>query len=75
LYPNFSMEIVDRYGNIVYTYKHNGDPYSTPQWWDGYSNGRMNFSSEVLPAGTYFYTIYFNNDDRGPKTGWVYLRK
>ncbi len=75
LYPNFAMEIVNRYGNIVYEYKHNGNPYQTPQWWDGYSTGRWNFSSDQLPAGTYFYTIYFNNDERKPQTGWIYLRK
>ncbi|MGL2994043.1 PKD domain-containing protein [Flavobacterium sp. TSSA_36] len=75
LYPNFSMEIVNRYGNIVYQYKHNGDKFSTPLWWDGYSTGRWNFSKELLPAGTYFYTIYFNNNERKPQTGWVYLKK
>ncbi|UMB53397.1 Ig-like domain-containing protein [Lutibacter sp. A64] len=75
LYPNFSMEIVNRYGNKVYDYKHNGDPYQTPTWWDGYSTGRWNFSSDMLPTGTYFYTIYFNNDERKPQTGWIYLRK
>jgi uncharacterized repeat protein (TIGR01451 family)/gliding motility-associated-like protein len=75
LYPNFSMQIVDRYGNIVYDYKHNGNPYTTPEWWNGYSNGRWNFDSLELPAGTYFYTIYFNNNERKPQTGWIYLRK
>ena len=75
LYPNFSMEIVNRYGNIVYQYKHNGDKFTTPKWWDGYSNGRWNLTNDTLPAGTYFYTIYFNNDDRAPQTGWIYLRK
>ena len=75
LYPNFGMEIVDRYGNLVYEYKHNGNPYQTPDWWNGFSGGRMNFSSDALPAGTYFYTIYFNNDERKPQNGWVYLRK
>ena len=75
LYPNFSMEIVNRYGNKVYSYKHNGDAGKTPQWWNGYSDGRWNLSSDSLPVGTYYYTIYFNNDDRKPQTGWVYLRK
>ncbi|WP_175454788.1 T9SS type B sorting domain-containing protein [Lutibacter oricola] len=75
LYPNFSMEIVNRYGNIVYEYKHNGNENTTPTWWDGYSDGRWNLSSDMLPAGTYFYTIYFNNDERKPQTGWIYLRK
>jgi uncharacterized repeat protein (TIGR01451 family)/gliding motility-associated-like protein len=75
LYPNFSMEIVNRYGNIVYNYKHNGDKFKTPLWWDGHSTGRWNFSKEMLPTGTYFYTIYFNNDERKPQTGWIYLKK
>ncbi|WP_298365027.1 gliding motility-associated C-terminal domain-containing protein [uncultured Lutibacter sp.] len=75
LYPNFGMEIINRYGNKVYEYKHSGNPYQTPEWWDGYSTGRWNFSSDMLPAGTYFYTIYFNNDERKPQTGWIYLRK
>ncbi|WP_457618188.1 T9SS type B sorting domain-containing protein, partial [Lutibacter sp.] len=75
LYPNFSMEIVDRYGNKVYEYKHNGNPYQTPEWWKGYSGGRMNFSNDELPAGTYFYTIYFNNNERKPQTAWIYLRR
>ena len=75
LYPNFSMEIVNRYGNKIYSYKHNGNPGETPQWWTGYSDGRWNLGSDRLPAGTYFYTIYFNNNDRKPQTGWVYLRK
>lgn len=75
LYPNFSMEIVNRYGNIVYKYKHNGDKFKTPLWWDGYSTGRLNVSGEMLPTGTYFYTIYFNNNERKPQTGWIYLKK
>ncbi|WP_111706920.1 T9SS type B sorting domain-containing protein [Lutibacter citreus] len=75
LYPNFSMEIVNRYGNKVYNYKHDGNPYHTPQWWDGYSTGRWNLTNDILPTGTYFYTIHFNDDDRKPQTGWIYLRK
>ena len=75
LYPNFEIEIVNRYGNIVYKYKHNGNPNQTPIWWNGYSDGRWNLDNNELPTATYFYTIYFNNDDRKPQTGWVYLRK
>lgn len=75
LYPNFSMEIVNRYGNLVYKYKHNGDKFTTPLWWDGHSTGRLNVSGDTVPAGTYFYTIHFNNNERKPQTGWVYLKK
>ncbi|MCF6279166.1 MAG: Ig-like domain-containing protein [Flavobacteriaceae bacterium] len=76
LYPNFSMEIVNRWGNIVYKYTHNGDEASTPQWWDGFSTGRMTLNdTEMAPTGTYFYAIYFNKDGREPQSGWIYLRK
>jgi len=75
LYPKFSMEIINRWGNIVYKYKHNGNPDDTPEWWNGFSDGRWNFSNLELSAGTYFYTIYFNNNESKPKTGWIYLRK
>ncbi|MCL6296714.1 gliding motility-associated C-terminal domain-containing protein, partial [Jejuia spongiicola] len=75
LYPNFSMEIVNRNGNTVYKYQHNGDPLKTPIWWDGYSTGKRNFSNGIVPAGTYFYVINFNNNERKPQTGWVYLRR
>ena len=57
LYPNFSMEIVNRYGNKVYEYKHNGDPFETPIWWDGISTGRRNLSNDPIPSGTYYYII------------------
>ncbi|MBL4939543.1 MAG: gliding motility-associated C-terminal domain-containing protein, partial [Lutibacter sp.] len=74
-YPNFSMEIVNRYGNKVFEYKHNGNPYAIPTWWDGYSVGSWNFGDSKLPTGTYFYTIYFNKDGRKPYASWVYLRR
>ncbi|MCF6213785.1 MAG: gliding motility-associated C-terminal domain-containing protein, partial [Flavobacteriaceae bacterium] len=74
LYPNFKMEIRNRWGNVVYRYQHNGNPNQTPQWWDGTSNVGYN-GNGVLPTGTYFYTIYFNSSSRKPKTSWVYLRR
>ncbi|PHQ57408.1 MAG: hypothetical protein COC16_01040 [Lutibacter sp.] len=74
-YPNFRMEIVNRYGSKVYEYKHNGNPNTVPTWWDGYSEGRLNFGNSTLPTGTYFYTIYFNKDGRKPYTSWIYLRR
>jgi uncharacterized repeat protein (TIGR01451 family)/gliding motility-associated-like protein len=74
-YPNFSMEIVNRYGNKVFEYRHNGNPYAIPTWWDGYSVGRWDLGNSKLPTGTYFYTIYFNKDRRKPYTSWIYLRR
>lgn len=75
LYPNFKIEIVNRWGSKVFSYKHSGDPSTEPIWWDGYSDGAVNLGSGDVPDGTYFYTIEFNNNDRAAQTGWVYLRR
>ena len=84
-YPDYQIEIYNRYGNVVFDYAHSGDSNSSPTLWDGRSTGRMTINKdEVLPVGTYFYIIYFNNDistpnnpndDRKPKQGYVYLTK
>ncbi len=70
-YPNFSLEVYDRWGNIVYEYHNEGK--LQPKWWDGRSTGRLNYSNDVLPTGTYYYVISFNDGDREPMAGWVYL--
>ena len=72
-YMNFEMEVFNRQGSKVYEYKRNGA--LKPDWWDGRSTGKRNLSDDLLPAGTYFYIIKFNRDDRKPVTGWVYLNK
>jgi gliding motility-associated-like protein len=73
-YPNFAIEIYNRYGNQVYDYKNNGR--ANPIWWDGFSTGRLTLNkSEPVPVGTYYYIIYFNKDGRKPITGWIYLNR
>ena len=71
-YPNFSMNVYDRWGNAVYEYDNNGR--AQPIWWDGFSTGSMTINKgEKVPVGTYFYTIEFNQDRRKPVSGWVYI--
>jgi len=71
---DFKMEIYDRWGNFVYRYSNEGR--ANPIWWDGYSQGRITVDSkETVPAGTYFYIIYFNKDDMKPASGWIYVNK
>ncbi|MFD2529993.1 tandem-95 repeat protein, partial [Polaribacter marinaquae] len=73
-YPNFKLEISNRWGNKVYEYSNNGK--TSPDWWDGYSTGRLTLNdSKPVPTGTYFYIIYFNDGVRKPITGWVYLNR
>ena len=73
-YPNFKMEIYDRWGGKVWEYSRKGS--LTPQWWDGYSQNSLTLNKgELMPAGTYFYVIEFNKNNRKRETGWVYLNK
>tara|TARA_R110002073_G_scaffold220418_1_gene380588 strand:- start:79347 stop:80972 length:1626 start_codon:yes stop_codon:yes gene_type:complete len=74
LYPNFKMEIYNRYGNKVYSYSNEGR--TTPIWWNGFSDGRLTVGGKnPLPTGTYYYTLYFNQDNLEPYTNWIYLNR
>ncbi|MFK5957858.1 MAG: tandem-95 repeat protein, partial [Lutibacter sp.] len=76
LYPNFQLQIYNRYGNKVYDYTHNGNPLTQPIWWDGFSSGRMNINGKKqVPVGTYFYILHFNKDNAKPRSGYVYLNR
>jgi len=73
-YPNFSMNIYNRWGTIVYKYMHNGNPDTEPIWWDGKSQGRMTMNSnEVVTVGTYYYVLEFNDGVTKPQLKWVYV--
>ena len=71
--PNFTLKIYNRWGNIVYDYENKGR--TNPEWWNGYSNGRWTLSkdSELVPVGTYFYIINFNDGNKEPYQGWIYV--
>ncbi len=70
--PDFTMEVFDRWGNSVYQYKNNGN--LNPDWWDGRSTGNMTLSKgQLVPAGTYFYLIEYNDGNKSPDKGWVYV--
>ncbi|MCA0933195.1 gliding motility-associated C-terminal domain-containing protein [Lutimonas saemankumensis] len=70
--PDFSMEVFDRWGNSVYKYMNNGS--LNPDWWDGRSTGNMTLSKgQLVPAGTYFYLIKYNDGNKSPDKGWVYV--
>ncbi|TWO33798.1 gliding motility-associated C-terminal domain-containing protein [Seonamhaeicola sediminis] len=69
LYPNFEMEIYNRYGNIVY--KGNA---STPRF-NGKSNQSSTMGSGNLPVGVYYYIFNFNDGVNKPKQGRLYLNR
>jgi len=68
IYPNFTMEIRNRNGDLVY--KGNAN---SPNW-DGTST-EGSLGSGVLPVGAYFYYIDFNDGSTEPARGTVYLSR
>ena len=69
LYPNFAIEIFNRYGNMVYK----GNDHA-PRF-DGTSNQSRTMGSGHLPVGVYFYIFYFNDSENKPEQGRLYLSR
>ena len=68
LYPNFEMEIYNRYGNLVYKGR-----AATPRF-----NGRSNQPSigkGDLPVGVYYYIFNYNDGVTKAKQGSLYLSR
>ncbi len=74
LYPNFTLEIYNRWGNLVHEYDNNGS--IDPQWWDGYSTGRVTLNNnKKVPEGTYYYILDPNDGEHAPLVNWVYINR
>lgn len=69
-YPNYKLEIYNRYGNIVYK----GNRF-TPNWDGTTTEGGIKLGNSLLPTGVYFYILEFNDGLREPKQGRVYLNR
>ncbi|KAF2081869.1 gliding motility-associated C-terminal domain-containing protein [Flavobacterium sharifuzzamanii] len=69
LYPNYTLEIYNRYGNGMYK----GDN-SKPAW-DGKNYEKSGIASGIAPNGVYFYVLHFNKDNKPPKQGRLYLNR
>ena len=69
LYPNFVMEIYNRYGNIVY--KGNA---ATPHF-NGKSNQSRTSGNGNLPVGVYYYIFNFNDGVNKAEQGRLYLSR
>lgn len=61
-YPNNSIQIYNRYGNMVYESK------AYQNYWDGVGNKK----ERRLPAAPYFYVLSIDGGSRIVK-GWVYI--
>ncbi|RTY95350.1 gliding motility-associated C-terminal domain-containing protein [Flavobacterium sp. GT3R68] len=70
LYPEFVLEIYNRYGNMVYKGNIDTAPF------DGKPNQTTIIGSDVLPTGVYFYIVHFNDAiGTKPKQGRLYLSR
>ena len=70
LYPNFNIQIYNRYGNVLF--KGNA---LTPDWDGRATNGNIKLDNGVVPVGVYFFIIEFNDGQREPLQGRLYLSR
>ncbi|MEN9907041.1 MAG: hypothetical protein RLZZ540_182 [Bacteroidota bacterium] len=69
IYPDFSLEIFNRYGNILF--KGNRDK---PEW-DGKNSDYKIGIDGIAPNGVYFYVLQFNKGNKKPTQGRLYLNR
>ncbi|HWR93948.1 MAG TPA: gliding motility-associated C-terminal domain-containing protein [Flavobacterium sp.] len=70
LFPNYELEIYNRYGNLIYKGNSN-----TPDW-DGTTNSDgITLGNNGVPVGVYFYILNFNDGITKSKQGRVYLSR
>ena len=70
IYPNYKLEIYNRYGSLIYTGNRNKEN------WDGTSTeGGLNLGDKLLATGVYFYILNFNDGTRKAIQGRLYLNR
>jgi len=70
LYPNFTLEIYNRYGNQLYK----GNNF-IPDWDGTTTEGGLKMGGNQVPVGVYFYILEFNDGIRKAVQGRVYLSR
>ena len=60
-----NLKIYNRLGTLIFE----GD---NEKPWNGFTNRGIN-SGNLVPVGTYYYILNFNDSDYKPATGWVYV--
>lgn len=69
IYPDFALEIFDRYGNILF--KGNKNKLE----WDGKNSDYKIGIDGVAPNGVYFYVLHLNKGNKKPVQGKLYLNR
>jgi gliding motility-associated-like protein len=70
LFPNFKLQIYNRYGNILYVGNIN-----TPNWDGTTTAGGITTGGNVVPTGVYFFILEFNDGVKEPLQGRLYLSR
>ncbi len=76
-YPNATMAVYNRWGNLVYSKSNYGNTDiwgEEDAWWDGTSTNSLAVGEE-LPTGTYLYILDLKNGNDKPKTGSIFLNR
>ncbi len=69
IYPDFSLEIFNRYGNILFRGNKN------KLEWDGRNSDYKVGIDGMAPNGVYFYVLHFNKGNKKPIQGTLYLNR
>ncbi|GLB50119.1 gliding motility-associated C-terminal domain-containing protein [Neptunitalea lumnitzerae] len=69
-YPDFKIEIFNRYGNILYR----GD-YNTPNWSGNATEGGVIIGDNKVPAGVYFFILELHDEENRVIQGRLYLNR
>ena len=66
IFDRHELKIFNRYGTLIF--EGNND-----KKWHGLINRGLNNHGEIVPVGTYFYVINFNDSNYESIVGWVYV--
>lgn len=69
LYPDFEMRIMDRWGGLVFKYKHNGSRTESATWWNG-----TDMKGKAVQEGTYYYILDYNSGSKKSTKDWVFVK-
>jgi gliding motility-associated-like protein len=66
IFERHELKIFNRYGTLIFE-GNNDNP------WFGLINRGLNNHGEIVPVGTYYYVINFNDPNYESTVGWVYV--
>ncbi|MRX67410.1 gliding motility-associated C-terminal domain-containing protein [Flavobacterium resistens] len=69
LFPDYYLQIFNRYGNRMY------EGFKDKASWDGTNWETGGFTHGIAPNGVYFYTLQFNKGNKPPIQGRLYLNR